>query len=1105
MGRILTLQTIDFTAPHSATPVLIVKASREVEPDLPGFQVVDVEIYDGDKWVRQVKNGRFVLSRDDTDDADPAGIITYRGVSIADWLLQRARVQWSMSAAEGERTWRAATPGRILMSLMNEAQARGWGTWFYQGFSATHDGDGVPWATTDLERTYRLGIPYSQVLDGLIQDGVVEYATDGFEVGFHHSLKLYNPGTGIDRTVDRRSVSPPGRGAVVSMASVPVAQAPVKRSIDDIRTRVTVQGEGDLRVTVEDFVGTDLAHFGQLESWVAAGGVDKPADATKIGEHSLAENTVAKTEMSFTYDANAVPAHLWPWRGFEPGDWILNRSGQKVRVFEVMLSKGEDSQIRVTVLVGDRFSALLPSLAKTQSNARIGAGSGGSGVVPSPNDARIPVAPTGLSLSNEGYWDTDGAARGSVTITWDEVTMATQGTMIVIDQYELWSRESLTEPWTRMTAAVDRVVHWFPLEPATMFYVRARAHSKGGVWGEWSGPQGVMVANPTDLPWPPTTAVVTQDMGAVSVAWDGLLDSDVGPVAPPKQHKHVITEQSDSETGTYLPVGQQLVSAGSVQVTGIGHAVTVWFRQRSVDRVGNISDPSSPVSITVEWDGDRLGQMAQDVIDAVEAAETAVTSANGKNRVVWSLDPASGTTDFIDGDTWFQRDSSTVIGQWEFVSGVWEARTINHQVLASIDLGKATVGQLDGTYIKANTITTQALAVGDFENYVHDPELSNPPGAWIQEYEPAQSLIWTPNSTVGLAWRLNANGQTVRVRNSHKFTAVPGEKFQIDGTGWSNATTATSFLIGAFFYDAAGTSLSSPNFAVPNTGVLTPFSIEATAPANSAYGTLFIQMQTSATSGLGYLLHDMSVRRKTTGQLIVDGAIDGKTITGAVVRTAASGQRVQLDSTGLKGFNAAGTAQTTIGTNGLLTAIGATIESAVSGQRVVLSGAGLTIYDPSGLAGTIRGFNDGAGAPKRWVSIGNNADAQMIKVGDFDGPDSAWSGLNAGEYRVQADTMRSPQYQNLNGGRSAPYAMAAGFGSQLFSAATQNFTITLPAGRFTNSAMVSVMGRATNQGVSFNAAAGATSISVFGFNGADGLTVPYQWIAVQMTPTSGPG
>lgn len=74
------------------------------------------------------------------------------------------------------------------------------------------------------------------------------------------------------------------------------------------------------------------------------------------------------------------------------------------------------------------------------------------------------------------------------------------------------------------------------------------------------------------------------------------------------------------------------------------------------------------------------------------------------------------------------------------------------------------------------------------------------------------------------------------------------------------------------------------------------------------------------------------------------------TITGAVFQTALSGQRVRLDSTGLKAYDANDVVKTTVGTNGILTAVNAILsgglKTAVSGKRVVLNAAtnGIEFY-----------------------------------------------------------------------------------------------------------------------------------------------------------------
>lgn len=83
-----------------------------------------------------------------------------------------------------------------------------------------------------------------------------------------------------------------------------------------------------------------------------------------------------------------------------------------------------------------------------------------------------------------------------------------------------------------------------------------------------------------------------------------------------------------------------------------------------------------------------------------------------------------------------------------------------------------------------------------------------------------------------------------------------------------------------------------------------------------------------------------------TGIKIAGDAIDGKVITGATIRTAASGQRVQIDTSGLRAYNAAGTLVTSIALpGGTLSTTGASIDGTMSasgtGGTTTISGSGL--------------------------------------------------------------------------------------------------------------------------------------------------------------------
>jgi len=89
----------------------------------------------------------------------------------------------------------------------------------------------------------------------------------------------------------------------------------------------------------------------------------------------------------------------------------------------------------------------------------------------------------------------------------------------------------------------------------------------------------------------------------------------------------------------------------------------------------------------------------------------------------------------------------------------------------------------------------------------------------------------------------------------------------------------------------------------------------------------------------------------TTAKLAAT-AIDGMTITGALIRTAASGQRVQLDVNGLRTFNSGGTETARLASDGTGIRLTGPLRSWAGGngdERATLHSGGLSFDNPSGL------------------------------------------------------------------------------------------------------------------------------------------------------------
>lgn len=123
--------------------------------------------------------------------------------------------------------------------------------------------------------------------------------------------------------------------------------------------------------------------------------------------------------------------------------------------------------------------------------------------------------------------------------------------------------------------------------------------------------------------------------------------------------------------------------------------------------------PQLPSASIATPDGDDIDVAAGLVagMEAAGVAQQALESANGKNTVTFSaLEPGDAPNQ--PGDTWFMFDENdAVIAQWRGAGdGAWVPVELGHQVLASIDLAKATVGKLNGQYIEAGTITADLFS-----------------------------------------------------------------------------------------------------------------------------------------------------------------------------------------------------------------------------------------------------------------------------------------------------------------------------------------------------------------------------------------------------------
>lgn len=152
----------------------------------------------------------------------------------------------------------------------------------------------------------------------------------------------------------------------------------------------------------------------------------------------------------------------------------------------------------------------------------------------------------------------------------------------------------------------------------------------------------------------------------------------------------------------------------------------------STNSWGPVTDSTIAKLALAAAEAQRAADQASASADtAMQVAGQAQDSANGKNNVYY-VPALPGGSNFVVGDTAFIRanvgDPITAQYQWDGTS--WKSVTLNHQVISSVDLGKATVGALDGQYIKAQTVNAKHMVLQNTDNLINDPSIKFGTSTW---------------------------------------------------------------------------------------------------------------------------------------------------------------------------------------------------------------------------------------------------------------------------------------------------------------------------------------------------------------------------------------
>ena len=537
---------------------------------------------------------------------------------------------------------------------------------------------------------------------------------------------------------------------------------------------------------------------------------------------------------------------------------------------------------------------------------------------------RKPAAPANAQTTTDAYFAADGTPQSRVSMSTDVVTVDVNGKSINVANYQLYGRRNVAgTPWRMLAERESPVLVFDPLPIGEEWQFKVHAVSAAGVVGEASAALVVTMARDTTPPGKPAPMTATSRLGQVILSWNGKVETGLANQPPDYSHSVVYVATSASAVGT--AIGRIGTGGDTFYPPEVPYNQARWYFLVSYDKSGNASVPSNRVSIVTKplVDTDIIGRVlngANMKLDSIgeEAlsgpVRAAIASGGGTMNYYQPNIPTGGS--YSVGDTWFDSDDGYRISRWNGTTWV-EAKlgagaiesasitnaliadaTIQSAKIANLDAGKITTGLLSADRIGANTITANKLLIGDFENYAIDMQNSVERGIYPASGNWSYASMGSAPGAPGAPWGMTLSAGTGFTTHNigPDFAVTPGEQILI--SVWMHRGDATtSANVNLQIRDASGAIVTSDCNAFVASATVTAnrwikYEGFATIPANGASARPQLKRTSgNAMTGTWYFWKP-EIRRSTTPELLVDGAVISRTIaTDAVVaRTIAANQ-----------------------------------------------------------------------------------------------------------------------------------------------------------------------------------------------------------------------
>lgn len=317
-----------------------------------------------------------------------------------------------------------------------------------------------------------------------------------------------------------------------------------------------------------------------------------------------------------------------------------------------------------------------------------------------------------------------------------------------------------------------------------------------------------------------------------------------------KQYRWDGTNWVSVQDGSIATKNRTFYSATAPTATAVGD---IWFDTTTGNK-------------PYRWDGSTwISVQDASIQTALNTANAAQTTANGKNKVIYSLSAASGSGTTV-GDIWWQYNGSgQIIAQWEWTGSSWSSKTIGSAVIANLDAGKITAGTISvAISLEAATITGGSININN--------------GTFV--------VTSSGNVTI-TAGSFNINSGTFQVSNTGAITATSGTVggWTLDTGGYLRNAGLSTFL-----YPSTGPGGNANTYAIYSDrgflGSVLQVQSSSTTALYAPFGGLNVGLGITAANNNFVVSSAGAIT--SVGNITSSGTVSGSTISGTNVSASSA-------------------------------------------------------------------------------------------------------------------------------------------------------------------------------------------------------------------------